>query len=146
MKFIIALFVFCFTFNTFGNEELPQCKNRRGDELVVSLGAYKEAFFANGKRPQVFVEGKVVQLLPEDKKGRPHQKYVINFEGLKITIVSNLEFGRVPLKVGDFVQVCGEFLKVGKDGMVHWTHFDPHGGHPDGFTIHDKKLYGDEEL
>lgn len=146
MRFLIGIFVLLVTFNTYGQVENQACKNRRGDELFVSLEAYKEAFYSNGTRPQVFVEGKVVQLLPEDKKGRPHQKYIINFEGLKVTIVSNLEFGRVPLKIGDLVQVCGEFLKVGKDGMVHWTHFDPHGGHPDGFTIHDKKLYGDEEI
>ena len=29
--------------------------------------------------------------------------------------------------------------------MVHWTHFDPHGPHADGFTVVDGVLYGDKE-
>jgi hypothetical protein len=59
--------------------------------------------------------------------------------------VSTLDFGRVPVTVGSTLSVCGEFKKIGQ-GMVHWTHFDPHGGHPDGFTIVNGTLYGDKEI
>jgi hypothetical protein len=100
---------------------------------------------SSDKRPQVIVTGIVSNILAEDHNGLPHQKYILTVnENIKLLIISNLDFGRVPLEDGKQVSVCGEFKKVGQ-GMVHWTHFDPHGGHPNGFTIVDGKSYGDTE-
>lgn len=98
-----------------------------------------------GGRTQVFVTGTITQIDKEDHNGLPHQKYNIKIgNNTTYLIVSNLEFGRVPLVIGKKVSVCGEYKKVGS-GMVHWTHFDPHGSHANGFTIMDGVLYGDKE-
>ena len=92
------------------------------------------------------ISGVITQILPEDHNGLPHQKYTLTVAGnIKLLIVSNLDFGRVPLTLGTTISVCGEFKNIGQ-GMIHWTHFDPHGGHPDGFTIVDGQLYGDKEV
>lgn len=125
--------------------DLPECKDGRGSVLPDTVDQLKVVMRSGANRPQVMVTGVVSQILPEDHAGLPHQKYTLTVNAqIKLLIVSNLDFGRVPLVVGKTVSVCGEFKKVGQ-GMVHWTHFDPHGGHPDGFTIVDGQLYGDVE-
>lgn len=127
------------------NASLPECKDLRGSVLPNTVENLQVVMRSSARNPQVIVTGVVDQILPEDHEGLPHQKYTLLVGGkIKILIVSNLDFGRVPLKVGSTLSVCGEFKKVGQ-GMIHWTHFDPHGGHPDGFTIVDGMLYGDKE-
>lgn len=140
----VLLSLSAFAGNTY--ENLPECKDAKGSILPNTVDHLNVVMRSNANRPQVMVTGVVTKILPEDHSGLPHQKYNITVqEGVQILIVSNLDFGRVPLKLGKTVSVCGEFKKVGQ-GMVHWTHFDPHGGHPDGFTIMDGKLYGDIEI
>ncbi|MDO9181975.1 MAG: DUF3465 domain-containing protein [Bacteriovorax sp.] len=125
---------------------LPECKDLRGSVLPDTVDQLKVVMKSNASRPQVIATGVVSQILPEDHSGLPHQKYTLTVAGqIKLLIVSNLDFGRVPLVLGSTVSVCGEFKKVGQ-GMIHWTHFDPHGGHPDGFTIVNGALYGDKEI
>lgn len=125
--------------------EVQECKDNRGTVLTTSMDRLSSVMRSRADRPQVYVSGVVVQIQPEDHSGLPHQKYTIRVNNqVTLLIVSNLDFGRVPLTVGATLSVCGEFKRVGQ-GMVHWTHFDPHGSHPDGFTIVDGKLYGDQE-
>jgi hypothetical protein len=125
--------------------EVQECKDNRGTVLTTSMDSLSSVMRSRADRPQVYVTGVVIQIQPEDHSGLPHQKYVIRVNNqVTLQIVSNLDFGRVPLTVGATLSVCGEFKRVGQ-GMVHWTHFDPHGSHPDGFTIVDGKLYGDQE-
>jgi hypothetical protein len=145
LKFITLISLFALSFNSVYSAELPACKNRQGNTLNGSVDQLKQVMSSNANRPQILVNGVVEKILPEDKSGNPHQKYMLNVSGFHIQVVSNLDFGRIPVTVGSTLQVCGEYLKVGS-GMVHWTHFDPHGGHPDGFTILNGKLYGDTEL
>lgn len=144
LKLITLVSFVVLTFNSAFSAELPVCKDRRGNPLDGSIDQVKQIMNTNSSRPQILVTGVVEKMLPEDKDGNPHQKYILNVQGIKLQIVSNLEFGRIPVAIGATIEVCGEFLKVGA-GMVHWTHFDPHGGHPDGFSIMNGKLYGDTE-
>lgn len=149
MKSLIVSYLFAlFSFSAFAGNlplNLPDCKDVRGTILPNTVDQLKVVMRSKANRPQVMVTGVVTNILPEDHAGLPHQKYTIAVDSqIKILVVSNLDFGRVPVQVGKTVSVCGEFKKVGQ-GMVHWTHFDPHGGHADGFTIVDGKLYGDVE-
>lgn len=126
--------------------EMPECKDARGTVIPNTIDQLKAVMRSNSNRPQVVVTGVVTQIQPEDHQGLPHQKYEIMVGGqYKLLVVSNLDFGRVPLNKGTTLTVCGEFKKVGQ-GMIHWTHFDPHGGHADGFTIVNDVLYGDKEV
>jgi hypothetical protein len=146
MKMLLTILSLFISLNSFAGTQQIDCKDRKGAILEKSLDSLNQVRNSRANRPQVFVEGQVTKILPEDKAGRPHQKYIIQaFNSVKIVIVSNLEFGRVPVAVGTKVEVCGEYLNA-EGGMVHWTHFDPHGGHPDGYTMLDGKLYGDEEI
>ena len=130
----------------FNSATLPDCKDMRGSVLPNTIDQLKVVMRSNAGSPQVMVTGVVTQILPEDHNGLPHQKYTLLVGGqIKLLIVSNLDFGRVPVAVGATLSVCGEYKKVGQ-GMIHWTHFDPHGGHADGFTIVNGVLYGDKEI
>ena len=132
--------------DTIAPAALPDCKDLKGSVLPNTVDQLKVVMRSNTNRPQVMISGVITQILPEDHNGLPHQKYTLTVAGnIKLLIVSNLDFGRVPLTLGTTISVCGEFKNIGQ-GMIHWTHFDPHGGHPDGFTIVDGQLYGDKEV
>ncbi len=142
---LLVLLSFSSFAGTFDPSTLPACKDFRGNVLNGTIDQLKVVMRSNANRPQVMVTGVVSQILPEDHAGLPHQKYTLTVGGqIKLLIVSNLDFGRVPLQVGQTLTVCGEYKSVGQ-GMIHWTHFDPHGGHPDGFTVANGTLYGDKE-
>ena len=148
--FIISSFISLLSFSVFANSfdsaVVPDCKDLRGTVLPDTVDQLKVVMRSNTNRPQVMITGVISQILPEDHSGLPHQKFTLTVNGqITLMVVSNLDFGRIPLVVGSTLSVCGEYLKVGQ-GMIHWTHFDPHGGHADGFTIVDGKLYGDKEV
>lgn len=114
-------------------------------ELLPSATTLKRFIDTNNsKRPQVYVEGIIKEILPEDKMGLPHQKFVISVSGIKVQVVHGLDYGRIPLRVGAQVKVCGEYLNSG-DGLIHWTHFDPDARHPDGFIFFGGEFYGQTE-
>ncbi|AUN99207.1 hypothetical protein C0V70_14060 [Bacteriovorax stolpii] len=129
------------------SEFLPDCRNRNGEILKTDVSQLRSIMGnRRANKPQVYVAGIISEIKSEDHSGLPHQKFFIKVDkDIELQIVSNLDFGRIPLVVGKKISVCGEFLRVG-DGMVHWTHFDPHGSHPDGFSIIDGQLYGEHEV
>jgi hypothetical protein len=45
------------------------------------------------------------------------------------------------LKEGENIQFYGEYKWNAKGGVVHWTHKDPKGNHPDGFLVYRKRKY-----
>ncbi len=148
-SFIVSSLLVLFSLTAFAGQykpaDLPECKDIRGTVIPNTVDSLKVIMKTGGNRPQVIATGVVTKILPEDHQGLPHQKYTLTVDGkIQLLIVSNLDFGRVPLEIGKTVSVCGEFKKIGQ-GMIHWTHFDPHGGHPNGFTIVDGKLFGDTE-
>ena len=146
MKAIFTSLLLALSLTAFSAETKIECLDQRGNPIDGSVDGLKKIISTvkDGKT-QVFVTGVITNIQKEDNKGLRHQKYNINIDNqLSFLIVSNLSFGRVPIALGKTVSVCGEYKKVGK-GMVHWTHFDPHGPHADGFTLVDGVLYGDKE-
>ncbi len=64
-------------------------------------------------------------------------------DGHDLEIVDNVKLApRVPVAVGDRIGVLGELVPDGRFGpLVHWTHHDPAGVHPDGYIELDGKRY-----
>jgi len=146
--FILSLALsLSFSSSIFASTETFECKDFKGNVVSGTVARLKEVMNSRANRPQVLVTGVITKIQQEDHSGLPHQKYSLKVDSnIELLIVSNLDFGRVPLSVGKTVSVCGEFKKLGNTGMVHWTHFDPHGPHADGFTVVDGRLYGDKEV
>jgi predicted small secreted protein len=124
----------------------PECKDRNGNVVNGSIAQLRNVMNnPRDSRAQVYTTGTITVINKEDNTGLPHQKFDLKVDSdITLSIVSNLDFGRIPLTVGKKISICGEFRRIGK-GMVHWTHFDPHGGHPNGFSILDGVLYGEHE-
>ena len=147
MKALFTGLLLALSLSAFSADSTVDCKDSKGNILDSSLTTVRSIIAHHkGDRTQIYVTGVITEIQKEDHSGLEHQKYTIKLDkDLKFLVVSNLAFGRVPLEIGKTVFVCGEYKRVGQ-GMVHWTHFDPHGPHADGFTLVDGKLYGDKEV
>ncbi len=64
-------------------------------------------------------------------------------DGHSLEVVDNVLLApRVPVAPGDHVFVQGELVPRGTHGpLVHWTHHDPNGRHPDGYIELDGRRY-----
>ena len=113
------------------------CDTGTSDALIIHQESPIETYYKEQTSDvQVYVIGEVIKLLPDDLKGSRHQKFIIKLEtGATLLIVHNIDLAdRVaPLQEGDFVEVYGEYEWNEKGGLVHWTHYDPQGRHPDGW-------------
>lgn len=86
-----------------------------------------------------FVEGgsmEVVKVLPDDRNGAAHQKWVVRLSnGKTMNAVYNSDMcPRVPVKVGDIVAMGGQFLWTNSGPLLHWLHGDPRSRRSDGYV------------
>jgi hypothetical protein len=101
------------------------------------------------RKSNVFVQAgglKVVKLLPDDREGRPHQKFVVELaDGKLMTAIYNLDMcPRVPVAVGDIVGLAGDFIWSQQRPIMHWLHHDPSGKRPTGFVELEGRRYCDK--
>jgi hypothetical protein len=75
--------------------------------------------------------------------GSPHERFLVRVEGgPSVLVAHNLELApRVPLALGDSVEVRGVYEWNDKGGVIHWTHRDPDGRHEAGWIRHEGRLY-----
>lgn len=101
--------------------------------------------FANQKSNlQVSGEGIVAKVLPDDKQGTRHQKFILKLaNGQSLLVAHNVDLApRVAnLRAGDAVQFYGEYEWSHKGGVIHWTHHDPRGQHAAGWLQHQGQRY-----
>jgi hypothetical protein len=93
---------------------------------------------------QVQVAGWVTKMLPDDLDGSRHQRFIMRVDsGLTLLVAHNIDLApRVqPLARDDLVELYGEYAWNEQGGVIHWTHHDPHGKHPDGWILHQGHLY-----
>ncbi len=109
------------------------------DDSSVIAQAFRDG------RSDIVVEigGEVERVLPDDRDGSQHQRFVLRLENDHTVLVAhNIDLAeRVPLDRGDHVDVRGEFEWNDKGGVIHWTHHDPQGRRPGGWVQHEGKLY-----
>lgn len=93
------------------------------------------AFHDHRTNVVVQVAGTVLKLLPDDRSGSRHQRFLLQVDsGMTVLVAHNIDVApRVPLARGDSVLLRGEYEWNDQGGVVHWTHRDPGGGHPPGW-------------
>ncbi|MBP7370855.1 MAG: DUF3465 domain-containing protein [Arenimonas sp.] len=88
--------------------------------------------------------GQVVKILADDQTGSRHQKFILKLPaGHTVLVALNIDIApRIhDLQRGDYVRFKGEYAWNRQGGVVHWTHRDPNGKHPDGWLEIDSKRY-----
>ena len=96
------------------------------------------------RRSNVEVEaaGRVVRLLPDDREGTRHERFIVRIGEVSVLVAHNLDLApRVPVAQGDSVDLRGEYEWSAKGGVIHWTHRDPDGRHEAGWIRHHGQLY-----
>ena len=103
-----------------------------------------QKFTRGDANTQVRGSGVVIRLLPDDRDGSQHQRFIISLEsGQTLLVTHNIDLApRIgSLSLGDRVEFFGEYEWNEKGGVIHWTHHDPDGSHIDGWVKHKGKLY-----
>jgi hypothetical protein len=93
---------------------------------------------------QVEGEGTVVRTLADDRNGSRHQRFIVRLDsGLTVLVAHNIDLAsRIDaLREGDSIAFYGEYEWNPKGGVIHWTHRDPQGRHPDGWIRHNGQTY-----
>ena len=108
-----------------------------GDEALL------EAVRTHARDRLVTVRAPVVRILPDDREGSPHQRFLLRIgESVTVLVAHNLDLAeRVPVSVGDTVEVSGEYVWTAKGGTLHWTHLDPARHHPPGYIELNGRKY-----
>lgn len=72
-----------------------------------------------------------------------HEAFDVRSSAGKLEVVDNVSIApRCPVRAGDSVEIRGEMVHdPGRLPVVHWTHHDPAGRHPDGFIRLNGRLY-----
>jgi hypothetical protein len=88
---------------------------------------------------QVTGEGVVTRILPDDRDGDRHQRFILRIgSGQTLLVAHNIDLAPrlSPLEVGDRVAFKGIYEWNPQGGLIHWTHHDPSGRHPAGWLRH----------
>jgi hypothetical protein len=114
------------------------------DPIDATSSAIQLAYDNQQSNKIVIASGTVSKLLADDNKGSRHQKFIVTISSsLSILIAHNIDLApRINnIKVGDNIEIKGEYEWNTKGGVVHWTHHDPRGNHPGGWLKHRGKVY-----
>lgn len=89
------------------------------------------------------VQGKVIKLLKDDRKGSQHQKFLIKLApDITLLVAHNIDLAkRVPVRKGDSISLRGRYEWNKRGGMIHWTHHDPKGRKQGGWIRLNGKRY-----
>lgn len=105
--------------------------------------AVEQAFDSKQSGRVYEVAGVVDRELADDREGSRHQRFIVRLEsGQTLLIAHNIDLARrVPLAVGDRVEIRGEYEWTERGGLLHWTHHDPRGRRPGGWIRHRGETY-----
>ncbi|MEK6711151.1 MAG: DUF3465 domain-containing protein [Nitrospinota bacterium] len=103
----------------------------------------REAFERGRSGVWLRARGEVSQVLRDDLEGQRHQRFIVRLpEGTTILISHNLDLApRVPVRMGDAVEVLGRYEWNKRGGLIHWTHRDPKGNREGGWIEHKGERY-----
>jgi Protein of unknown function (DUF3465) len=106
--------------------------------------ALDNAYRNHQRRIEVCGRGVVDRVLKDDLQGSRHQRFIVRQPaGQTLLIAYNIDLApRIEgLRAGAPVEFAGEYEWNPQGGIVHWTHRDPAGRHPDGWIRFDERLY-----
>lgn len=111
---------------------------------VSSDDSIAQAFASQRSDLQVSGQGTVEKVLPDDRRGSKHQRFILRLaNGQTLLVAHNIDLApRIPnLRSGDTVEFYGEYEWSHQGGVLHWTHHDPRGQHVPGWLQHQGQRY-----
>lgn len=95
------------------------------------------------KDVNVTFTARVKRVLPDDRKGSPHQRFLLELSnGTTVLVAHNIDLAPyIPLKEGDPVTISGEYIWNEKGGVVHYTHRPTSYRHRGGYIEHNRQIY-----
>lgn len=102
------------------------------------------AFESHSSNVEVQGAGTVTAILPDDREGRPHQRFIVRLDsGRTVLVAHNVDVAPriTSLRSGDAISFRGEYVWNPKGGVIHWTHRDPAGHHEEGWLDHNGRRY-----
>ncbi len=113
--------------------------------VTQSSGATLQSAFVNKQSDfQIQGQGVVKKVLPDDRKGLQHQRFILQTSPDQTVLVAhNIDIADrlAGLKKGDTVGFYGEYEWNSQGGVIHWTHHDPGGRHINGWLKYNGKTY-----
>lgn len=135
-RFIASTRIFVLLFLVYGCGGQPDEKTHHS--------SIAKAYAEQQSGIQVEGQGRVVRILPDDREGSRHQRFIVALHnGHTLLIAHNIDLApRVTdLKKGDSVTFSGVYEWNSEGGVIHWTHHDPAGHHPAGWIMHGGQKY-----
>jgi hypothetical protein len=117
-----------------------------GGSSAPDNAAVCKAFSGGQSHAEVTAQGAVVRDFGV-RAGResPHEGFLMRLSSdcdLVVRVEANVDFtGSFALRRGEKVEVRGEYEFYPLGGVIHWTHRDPRGRHPDGYVQADGRRY-----
>lgn len=141
MKKLILLIVFAVgAYVAYQQQGLPPATGVGADtDADIAL-----AFEQGRHGQQVSGAGTVSRILPDDRTGSRHQRFILRLaSGQTLLVAHNIDLApRIPgLAIGDRVAFYGEYEWNERGGVIHWTHHDPQGRHVGGWLEHEGRRY-----
>jgi hypothetical protein len=92
---------------------------------------------------RVTITARVKKLLPDDRKGNPHQRFLLGLSnGTTVLVAHNIDLAPyVPLQEGSTVTICGEYIWNEKGGVLHYTHHTTNSRHQGGYIQYNGQTY-----
>ncbi|MBA2410272.1 MAG: DUF3465 domain-containing protein [Gammaproteobacteria bacterium] len=106
--------------------------------------AFADALENRSSDLQIEGRGIVARILSDDLDGSRHQRFIVELEsGQTLLVAHNIDVAPKvdQLREGDDVMFYGEYEWTPQGGVIHWTHDDPDGDHPDGWIRHRGRTY-----
>jgi Protein of unknown function (DUF3465) len=87
-------------------------------------------------KQQVTFTAPVKKLLPDDRQGSKHQKFLLALDnGSTILVAHNIDLAPyLPIQPGTIINISGEYIWNRKGGLVHFTHHATRRGHMGGWV------------
>lgn len=124
--------------------EIPSSVSQHTAGKSSAEAVLQTAFERRQSNIQIESSGIVSKTLPDDNRGSRHQRFILKLDsGQSLLVAHNIDLAPKikGLKKGDTVAFYGEYEWSEKGGVIHWTHHDPQGRHPDGWLKHKGIIY-----
>jgi len=121
-----------------GRDDVSVSSDGGSDQVLAA------AFENRQSNVQVQSSGRVTKVLPDDREGSRHQRFIVQLASGQTVLVShNIDLAsRIDsLRIADRVEFYGEYEWNSQGGVIHWTHRDPRGSHVAGWIKHNGHTY-----